>query len=201
MRILFADDHDLLRDTLKAYLEAKGRFTVQLAESVGDALSVIANEGPFDLVLLDFQIPGMDGLLGLRRVIAAQGARPVIILTGVATAGTATAALRFGARAVLSKTLSIEKVEQAIVANIVGEVTPPYAKAFERDPASQIPTLTPRQEQVLRCICDGFSNKQIARDLNLREATVKMHVKMIYAKLSVSSRSQAIIASRNLNLI
>lgn len=201
MRILFADDHGLLRDSLKAYLEAKGGFTVDLAETVGDALSVIANEGPFDLVLLDFQIPGMDGLLGLRQVIAAQGTRPVILLTGVATAGTAAAALRFGARAVLSKTLSIDKVEQAIVSHIVGELPPSYARAFERDTASEIPKLTPRQEQVLRCICDGLSNKQIARDLDLREATVKMHVKMVYAKIRVSSRTQAIVASRNLNLI
>ncbi len=103
MRILFADDHDLLRDSLKAYLESGAEFTVELASTIDEALAAIARDGPFDLVLLDYQIPGMDGLLGLRLIVAAQEARPVLLLTGVATEGTANAAVRFGAVTVLSK--------------------------------------------------------------------------------------------------
>lgn len=201
MRILFADDHDLLRDTLKAYLEADGAFGVTLAGSVGEALARIAEDGPYDLVLLDFQIPGMDGLLGLRQIMTAQDGRPVMLLTGVATTGTATAALGFGAAAVLSKTMSIDKVKQAIVAVVTGSVTPAYPGEPRTDGGAETPTLTPRQEQVLRCICNGLANKQIARQLDLQEATVKMHIKMIYAKLGVNSRTQAIIVSRDLNLI
>jgi len=201
MRILFADDHDLLRDTLKAYLEADERFTVRLAATVADALALIEEEGAFDLVLLDFQIPGMDGLLGLRRIVAAQDKNPVILLTGVATAGTASAALRFGAAAVLSKTMSIDKVKNAILSVVSGDFAPAYPAAHQHGAAPDAPTLTPRQEQVLRCICSGLSNKQIARQLDLQEATVKMHVKMIYAKFGVNSRTQAIVASRNFNLI
>lgn len=200
MRILFADDHELLRDALKAYLEAEGEFTVQLASTVSDALAAIANEGPFDLVLLDFQIPGMDGLLGLRQVVAAQGANPVMLLTGVATEGTATAALRFGAVAVLSKTMPIEKLKGAVVSAINGNLAPAYTGANGLTGSSEIPTLTPRQEQVLRCICEGLSNKQIARQLELTEATVKMHLKMLYAKLGVNSRTQAILVSKDFNL-
>lgn len=201
MRILFADDHDLLRDALKAYLEADGEFTVELASTVSDALIVIPRDEPFDLVLLDYQIPGMDGLLGLRRVVAAQGARPVILLTGVATESTAAAALRFGAVAVLSKTMSIEKLKTAIVSAINGNFAPAYAGATGQDESSESPTLTPRQEDVLRYICSGLSNKQIARQLDLSEATIKMHLKMLYAKLGVNSRSQAILYSRNFNLV
>jgi DNA-binding NarL/FixJ family response regulator len=200
MRILFVDDHELLRDALKAYLEAEGEFTVQLASTVSDALAAIANEGPFDLVLLDFQIPGMDGLLGLRQVVAAQGANPVMLLTGVATEGTATAALRFGAVAVLSKTMPIEKLKGAVVSAINGNLAPAYTGANGLTGSSEIPTLTPRQEQVLRCICEGLSNKQIARQLELTEATVKMHLKMLYAKLGVNSRTQAILVSKDFNL-
>ncbi|WP_017664174.1 response regulator [Porphyrobacter sp. AAP82] len=201
MRILFADDHDLLRDALKAYLEADEEFTVELASTVDEALVGIAHEGPFDLVLLDYQIPGMDGLLGLRRIVAAQDPRPVMLLTGVATDGTAAAALRSGAVAVLSKTMSVEKLKVAIVSVINGSFVPPYSGSAGQAGNADTPTLTPRQEQVLRCICSGLSNKQIARDLKLTEATIKMHVKMIFAKLGVNSRTQAILIARNFNLI
>lgn len=63
-----------------------------------------------------------------------------------------------------------------------------------------MPLLTPRQEQVLRCICNGLSNKAIAHQLNLQENTVKMYVKMIFAKLNVNSRTQAILAARNFDM-
>ncbi len=201
MRILFVDDHDLLRGALKAYLEASGEFTVHLASTVGEALDTIAREGPFDLVLLDFQIPGMDGLLGLRQMIVAQEGRPVMLLTGVATEGTATAALRLGAVAVLSKTMSIEKLRNAVVSVVDGSFIPTYPRSAGRTGNPDAPTLTPRQEQVLRCIYSGMSNKQIARELDLTEATIKMHLKMIYAKLGVNSRTQAILISNDFNLI
>lgn len=201
MRILFADDHDLLRDALKAYLEAEGEFTVQLASTVSDALVVIENDGPFDLVLLDYQIPGMDGLLGLRQVVAAHQGGPVMLLTGVATESTAQAAIRFGAAAVLSKTMSIERLKGAIIGAITGKLAPMYADSFGEVDSSEIVALSPRQEQVLRCVCAGLSNKQIARQLDLTEATIKMHLKLLYSKLGVSSRTQAILASKNFNFL
>jgi DNA-binding NarL/FixJ family response regulator len=201
MRILFADDHDLLRDALKAYLESDGELTVEPASTIGEALAAIDRDGPFDLVLLDYQIPGMDGLLGLRLIVAAQEARPVLLLTGVATEGTANAALRSGAVTVLSKTMPVESLKSVIISVINGSFVQPYRGAAGQSDKADTPTLTPRQEQVLRCICLGLSNKQIARDLNLTEATIKMHVKMIFSKLGVNSRTQAILISKNFNLI
>lgn len=201
MRILFADDHDLLRDSLKAYLESDGEFTVEPASTIDEALAAIARDGPFDLVLLDYQIPGMDGLLGLRLIVAAQEARPVLLLTGVATEGTANAALRSGAVTVLSKTMPVESLKSVIVSVINGSFVQPYRGATSQSDKADAPTMTPRQEQVLRCICLGLSNKQIARDLNLTEATIKMHVKMIFSKLGVNSRTQAILIAKNFNLI
>lgn len=200
MRLLFADDHDLLRDALKAYLEADGQIIVQLAADVKSALDLIAEEGAFDVVLLDFQIPGMDGLVGLRQVIAAQRGKPVILLTGVATAGTAAAALRFGAAAVLRKTLSVDKLKQSIFSILSGQ-TPSVDSASLMQRAPDVPALTPRQKQILRCICSGLSNKQIAREIELQESTIKMHIKILYSKLGVNSRSQAIIKARDFDLI
>lgn len=201
MRILFADDHDLLRDALKAYLESDGEFTVELASTIDEALAAIARDGQFDLVLLDYQIPGMDGLLGLRLIVAAQEGRPVVVLTGVAAEGTANAALRLGAVTVLSKTMPVESLKSVIVSVVNGSFVQPYRGATSQSDKADAPKLTPRQEQVLRCICLGLSNKQIARDLNLTEATIKMHVKMIFSKLGVNSRTQAILIAKNFNLI
>lgn len=200
MRVLFADDHALLRDTLKAYLEADGSISVQLAVDVPHALQTIRQQGPFDLVLLDYHIPGMDGLLGLRQMVAAQGDAPVILLTGMATPGTADAALRHGALAVLSKTLSIDKLKEAIISAVGRNYLPRYGSGSGAAASPDMPILTPRQEQVLRCICNGMSNKAIAHHLNLQENTVKMYVKMIFAKLNVNSRTQAILAARNFDL-
>lgn len=198
MRVLFADDHALLRDTLKAFLEADGSMSIQLAVDVPDALRIIRQEGAFDLVLLDYHIPGMDGLLGLRQVIAAQGDAPVILLTGMATAGTAEAALRHGALAVLSKTLPSDKLKDAIIAAVGRTLLPQYGQGSIGAGSGDPLMLTPRQEQVLRCICNGMSNKAIAHHLKLQENTVKMYVKMIFAKLNVNSRTQAVIAARDL---
>ena len=201
MRILFVDDHDLLRDALKAYLEADGEFTVQLASTVNDALAAIDRDGPFNLVLLDYQIPGMDGLLGLRQIVAAQKLGPVMLLTGVATESTAAAAMRFGVVAVLSKTMSIDRLKVAIISAITGKLAPTYADGFGQPNSPAELTLTPRQEEVLRYISAGLSNKQIARKLDLTEATIKMHLKLLYSKLGVNSRTQAILHSRNLDLL
>lgn len=200
MRILLVDDHDLLKDALKAYLEADGEFAVGLASTVSDALAVIDRDGPYDLVLLDYQIPGMDGLAGLRQILAAHEAGPVLLLTGVATEGTAAAAIRFGVVAVLSKTLPVERLKAAMMSAITGEIAPEHADAFGIAESPEAVTLTPRQEEVLRCVCAGLSNKQIARQLGLTEATIKMHLKLLYSKLSVRSRTQAMMLAKNFNI-
>lgn len=200
MRLLIADDHDLLRDALKVYLESNGDFRVSVAANVSDALDLIRQEGSFDLVLLDFQIPGMDGLLGLRRVMVANEQGRVVLLSGVVTAGTAAAALRHGAAAVLSKTMPIEKLKDTIVSIVSGSFNPAFARTAEFAGNADAPRLTPRQEEVLRHICRGQSNKEIARQLNLQEPTIKMYVKMLYAKLNVNNRTQAALVARDLNL-
>jgi len=201
MRLLIADDHDLLRDALKAFLDNDGRFQVEVASSVAGALNVIEKCHGFDLVLLDLNMPGMNGLQGLKQVIDANVNGQVALLSGLVPEGTAKAALRVGAVAVLPKTLSIERLVDSILAIVAGDFKLSPSTSAESKQSRDLPQLTTRQLQVLRCICEGQSNKEIARTLNLQEPTVKMHIKMIFMKFQISSRTQAIIIANRLNLV
>ncbi|MBD3788704.1 MAG: YcjX family protein, partial [Sphingomonadales bacterium] len=97
MRVLIADDHDLVRDALAAFLRAEGIEEVDVAANLPDAMDRATAVGGFDLVLLDYQMPGMNGLDGLPRMIEANGGRPVALLSGTASREVAEVAIRAGA--------------------------------------------------------------------------------------------------------
>lgn len=189
MRLLVVDDHEMLRGALCAYLSSDPHFIVEEAEDVPSALRALRKEGPFDVVLLDFQLPGMDGLDGLREVVAANGGKPVVLFSGTADSSVASAALRCGATAFLSKTMPVEELKIEL-RNIAAAKAPSWVPGNE-DFAGATVQLTPRQEQVLQGIRSGLSSKEIARDLSLQETTVKMTMKLLFSKLKVQSADPA----------
>ena len=97
MKILIADDHDLVRDTVVAFLEREGGFRLTAVEDMSSALEAIEKDGPFDLVLLDYSMPGMNGLGGLEKARAQNGGWPVAIMSGTADRSVAQEALDQGA--------------------------------------------------------------------------------------------------------
>lgn len=203
MRILIADDHELLRDTLVLYLESQGGFETEAVGTLDAALKAIAEHGPFDLVLLDLNMPGMDGLDGLERAIAASGDRPVALMSGVAPRHVAEQALAMGAAGFLPKSLSAKSLVNAVRFMISGEQFVPAelmtgAIALKAHPL--IDKLTPRERDALRGLLQGKSNKEIARDLGLHEATVKLHMKKLYRKIGAQNRTQAALIAREVDL-
>jgi DNA-binding NarL/FixJ family response regulator len=201
MKILIADDHDLLRDVLRSYLEAEGGFDVTLASDVDGAAAVIAAHGPFDITLLDYTMPGMKGFEGLKRIIAASGDAPVAIISGSVSGNIPERALEEGAVGFLPKTLPARTLVNAIRFMAAGERYLPIdlLKSMQKD-SDMTPfddRLSPRERQVLRALCEGKANKEIALDLQLREPTVKLHVKLVCRKLGARNRTHAAMLARD----
>lgn len=202
MRILLADDHDLIRETIAGFLATEGFDEVGLAATLDEALGCIKDSGPFDLVLLDYRMPGMNGLEGLERAIAANAPKRVAMLSGSTSRVVAEAAVRAGAIGFMPKTLGARNMVSAIRLMIAGKTYLPLG-VFPEDPQEGPEGfhLSRREADVLRGICEGKSNKEIARDHDLQEVTVKLHVKTLGRKLGARNRTHAAMIARDYRLI
>ncbi|KPD11482.1 response regulator transcription factor [Phaeobacter sp. 11ANDIMAR09] len=203
MRILLADDHDMVRETISAFLETKGEAAVVLATDLAGALDQIKTDGPFDLVLLDYQMPGMHGLNGLSEAIAANGGKGVAILSGNAPTQTAQEALKLGAIGFIPKTMGAQSLLNAVRFMAAGEIYVPVDLMREEASAPAHPLaekLSPRENEVLSGLCKGQSNKEIARELDLQEVTIKLHVRTLCRKLDAKNRTQAAMIAKEAGL-
>lgn len=199
MRVLLADDHDLVRDTIALFLQSEGIDNVTTAEDLTTALDAARN-GVFDIALLDFNMPGMNGLDGIDSMKQVMKGRPVAILSGTATPAIANEAIRAGAAGFLPKTMSAKAMISAIRLMGTGEVFVPVS-FLQQASGRRVGTLTERETEVLRALCDGKSNKEIARDLDLQEVTIKLHVKTLCRKLDARNRTQAAMIARDRQLL
>ncbi|MFW8636120.1 response regulator transcription factor [Cribrihabitans pelagius] len=203
MRILLADDHDLVRETISAYLKSEGGAEVSLAVDLAGALTQIGEEGPFDLVLLDYNMPGMMGLDGLGKALQANGGKGVAILSGSAPTRTAQEALDSGAVGFLPKTMGAQSLLNAVRFMSAGEIYVPVNLMREEAAAPAHPLaerLSPRELEVLNGLCRGLSNKEIARELELQEVTIKLHVRTLCRKLEAKNRTQAALTAKEAGL-
>lgn len=190
LSLLVADDHLLLRDTLIALLSARGGFQVTGAATLAETLNQISTHGRFDLVLLDIVMPGMNGLTGLAQVVAANAGGAVVAMSGNVKPGFVEQALQGGARGFVPKTLSPQRLAGALEFVASGGVYLP--DDYRQSPAPQnLPGLTTQETRVLRYLCEGQSNKEIAREMDLTEITIKTHMRSVCLKLGAKNRTQA----------
>ena len=203
MRVLIADDHDLLRDMLVMFLGSQGDIETSTAADVDQACARVEEEEPYDLILLDLNMPGMNGLVGLARVMALKDGQRVALMSGEATREIAEKALEAGAAGFVPKTLPAKSMINAVRFMAMGEQYAPidFMTAVDETPINPLAEkLSPRELQVLKGLTEGKSNKEIARDLDLQEPTVKLHVKTLYRKVGAANRTQAALIAREAGL-
>lgn len=208
MKILIGDDHLLFREGLCRLLTQLDDHASFVEAGTFDEVRNLARDGQdFDLVLLDLQMPGFPGFSGVHEVCEAQAGTPVVIVSASESQSDVRAALDAGASGYIPKSSSVKIMLSALNLIFSGGIYLPPAALLGDGPSvsshasgssggtTGTPTLTQRQRDVLRCLREGKSNKQIAYELGLSEGTVKIHVTAVMRSLGVRNRTQAVIAS------
>ena len=202
-KILLADDQELVRDLIAALLRMEPDFQVETVSDFAGAMEALKSKGVYDLVLLDYMMPGMNGLAGFQQIRSAVPDTPVAILSGVAPRAVAEQALAEGAAGYLSKTMSTRSLVAAVRFMAAGEVYAPISLMSEPDTLHTIlgeVQLTQRELDVLRGLCRSMTNKEIALELDVQEVTVKLHVKSLYRKIGARNRTHAAMIAREAGL-
>jgi DNA-binding NarL/FixJ family response regulator len=223
VRLLVVDDHPVVRQGLRTFLETRSDFEVVGEASDGEtAIAEAARLRP-DVILMDLVMPGVDGLEAIGRIRASEPAARILVLTSFASADQVLPALRAGAAGYLLKDAAPAEVEAAIravhrgeglldpavTATVLAEVARPgTGSAGTAGPADRpspeaadgFASLTPREREVLGLLGRGLSNAAIARELYVAEKTVKTHVSSILAKLRLADRTQAALYAARLGL-
>ena len=193
LKILIADDHALMLEAINLALEHEPDFQIVEQAESGSRILPLVNRTEPDVVLLDLEMPGIDGLTCIKLLRKRYPWVRTIVLSGHDSDDVIEAALGAGADDFISK--SVDPTELA--AALRQALDKPVASAIGRagthlHPAAEEKGLSKRELEVLRALAEGKSNKEIARTLWLAQQTVKFHLTSIYRKLDVSSRTQAV---------
>ncbi len=206
IRVLIADDHPIVRQGLVSVLEDEDDLEVVGTAATGrEAVRMVSRLQP-DVVLLDLEMPELDGVEAIPQLLAAKASLAILVFTAYDTDERVLGAIRAGARGYMLKGASGDDIARGIrvvhgggsyleprVANtLLAEVSSPHRPGGG---------LTEREREVLRLVADGLPTKQIARSLSISERTVKFHVNSILRKLDADNRAQAVAVASQRGLL
>jgi DNA-binding NarL/FixJ family response regulator len=211
IRLLVADDHALFREGLQALLSATPGIDVVGESATGEATITLAERVQPDIILMDINMPGMNGIEATRRILRANPTVGIIMVTMLEDDASLFSAMRAGARGYVLKGAHHEELLQTVRAVASGQVlfgpsTASRIMAFFQDVEADVkpslseeifPELTPRELEVLELIAQGSNNSQIAKILVISDKTVRNHITNVFSKLQVADRAQAIIKARD----
>jgi DNA-binding NarL/FixJ family response regulator len=214
IRVLVSDDQGLVREGLTTLLEAAAELEPVAAARDGEEAVALCGEFRPDVVLMDLRMPKMDGVEATRRIREQYPETEVVVLTTHADEASILDALNAGARGYLTKDAGIAEISRAIQAaaahqtlldpvvhqQLIASATGhgaaasqgPEAGGQARPPATLPDDLTPREAEVLSLIARGLSNREIATELFVSEATVKTHINHVFSKIDARDRAQAV---------
>ena len=209
-RLLLADDHRMLRDSLRRSLEEHGFDVVGEAADGAEAVRLAQALTP-DVVLMDVSMPNLDGVEATRQISRVVPASQVVMLTMHADGDVMARAIQAGAVGYLVKDCSIEDVVSAVQLAASGEsvLSPELATSMLADvkkgargtATGDTPTISAREEEVLQLVADGLSLPEVAAALYISVKTVKNHLASIYAKLDARDRTQAVLRAVRMGII
>lgn len=207
VRVLIADDHPVVRSGLAALLQSIPGMTVVAQASTGrEAVREAALTRP-DVVVMDLRMPQLDGVQATREILRQHPDAAVLVLTMFDEDGLIAEALDAGARGYLLKGAEQEEIERAIRAVAAGEVIlsakvadKVLGRLSKAAQAQPLPALTSREREVLHLMASGAGNSAIASQLLIAPKTVGNHISSVFAKIGVSTRSEAIVLARELGL-
>jgi len=204
--ILIVDDHPVVRQGIKSFLEVQGELEVKGAVSNGEEAIKAVEELQPDVVLMDLVMPGMDGIEAIRCIKSLRPNTRVIVMTSFAQDNKVFPAIKAGADGYLLKDILPADLLEAIKLVYAGKpvLHPDVAQKLmvsfsSRGGSATVETLTPRETEVLELIACGLSNEEIANRLFISDKTVKTHVSNILHKLNLSHRTQAALYAVNRN--
>ncbi|SDE57183.1 response regulator transcription factor [Pseudonocardia oroxyli] len=205
VRVVIADDHPVVRDGLSALLGSRAGITVVGTASGGrEAVRAAVVEKP-DVLVLDLQMPDLDGVSAAREITRAAPDVAVLVLTMFDDDDSVFAAVRAGARGYVLKGAGQDEIVRAIEAVAAGEAIfgPGVARrvlGLAAGPSVPLPELTPRERDVLQALTEGLTTTAIGTRLGLAPKTVTNHLSAVFAKLQVQSRAEAVDRARRAGL-
>ena len=204
MRILIADDHKLFRAGLVLVLKQLGDdLDICEAGSGKEAIEMAASAPSPDLILMDLDLPGGNGLEALTSIHASNPDVPVVILSAMEDQVTISRAMELGARGYIPKSASGDVMINSLKLVISGGVCMPpgFGENGHGAGSANSPNLTRRQLEVLRLMATGSSNKEIAHNLGISENTVRVHISAIITSLDATNRTEAAYSAMRIGLI
>jgi DNA-binding NarL/FixJ family response regulator len=215
LRLLLVDDQAMFREGLRLILAQQADFEIVGEVGDGHAACEATRRLSPDVVLMDLRMPILGGVEATRRIKAEAPSVKVIVLTTFEEDEEVFAALRAGAAGFLLKASPSEKLceairladrgdtwlEPSVAAKLVAEFGRLNQRAPSHPSVNLLEPLSPREQEVLSCLADGMSNKEIGRRLAISEGTVKNHMSQVLGKLQVLDRTQAALRARELGLL